>query len=336
VQPEWDELAGATGNVFATWEWAAAWRRHLQPRSELTVVLVRRPDGSPRVLLPLYAAARRPARVLRFIGAGPADELGPLCALEDRPLASELLRGHARQALPPGGLLLAERLWRTHGIGRHLGGVTVNRSSSPVIPIAGRSFEDYLLTRSRNFRSQARRHERRLAREHRLEYRLTTDPDQLERDMDTLIRLHEARWREGESRAFAGPRAAFHRDFARRALARGWLRLWTMRLDGEPVAVWYGLRYSGVETYYQAGRNPLLSRLHIGFVLLCHTVRSAFEDSMEEYRFGLGGEEYKSRFADLDPGLETVAIPVGSRGRLGVAALRVAIPLRRRVRRLRA
>jgi CelD/BcsL family acetyltransferase involved in cellulose biosynthesis len=299
------------------------------------IVLVRRADGSAQVLLPLYFASKRPLRLLRFVGAGPSDELGPLCAPADRPIAAELLRRHARQALGSGGLFLAERLQSTVGIGARLGGVPVKQAASPLIRIANRSFEEYLSTRSPNFRRQVRRYERRIVRQYRLEYRLTTDPDELERDMETLIRLHQARWTNGQSVAFAGALSAFHKEFARRALDQGWLRLWKLQLDGRPAAMWYGLRYAGIDTFYQAGRDPRLARLDVGFVLLCHTVRCAFEDGMDEYRFGLGDETYKNRFTDADAPLETVGIPAGSRGHIGLAALRVGIPVRRRLRALR-
>lgn len=134
--------------------------------------------------------------------------------------------------------------------------------------------------------------------------------------MQTLIRLHEMRWSDGQSTAFSGGRAAFHIEFAKRALDKGWLRLWIMEIDDEPVAAWYGLRYADVDTYYQSGRDPAFERLNVGFVLLCHTIRCAFADGMRAYRFGLGDEPYKSRFAESDPGLETVAITTGARGRM--------------------
>jgi CelD/BcsL family acetyltransferase involved in cellulose biosynthesis len=173
-----------------------------------------------------------------------------------------------------------------------------------------------------------RRSERRLIREHRLEYRLTTDPERLEHDLQVLIDLHRRRWRDGRSDAFAGPRRAFHLEFAREALEKGWLRLWTMILDGRPAAAWYGLRFGGLDHYYQSGRDPRLAPLRVGFVLLAHTIRSACEDGMSEYRFGLGDEAYKCRFCDHDPGLETVAVATGLRGRLGLASLRAGLKAR--------
>ena len=61
------------------------------------------------------------------------------------------------------------------------------------------------------------------------------------------------------------------------------------------------------------------------------------EDGVREYRFLRGGEPYKSRWADRDAGLETVALGRGLRGRAVVAApasvRRLAAPLRQRLTR---
>src|SRR5207244_3847263 len=157
-------------------------------------------------------------------------------------------------------------------------------------PVRGRRFDEYRAGRSRNFREQVRRRERKLSRDHDLRFRLTDNPQRLEEDLSSLIRLHEARWRGEGAGAFAGPFEAFHRDFAARALERGWLRLWTMEVDGSPAAAWYGVRFGGAESYYQGGRDPALDDLSPGFVLLAHTIRAAFDDGVREYRFLLGDE----------------------------------------------
>ena len=150
-----------------------------------------------------------------------------------------------------------------------------------------------------------RKRERALLRDHSVRYLLTEEPGRLEADMELLMRLHDARW-EGASRAFAGPRRAFHHDFARQALERGWLRLRILELDDRPVAASLGFRFGGVESNYQTGRDPGFSESSVGFVLLCHSIREALEDGMREWRFLLGDEPYKGRFADHDRGLERV------------------------------
>lgn len=325
LRADWVRLAERSGNVFGTWEWADAWCRHLGGDAQLEIGVLRRAEGEAIAILPVCITRRRPVRLLRFIGAGPSDELGPLCAPSDRQVAVAALRRHVGETLDGSGVFVAERLCAEHRVGPQLGASRMLHAHSPVVPISGASFEDFLGSRSRNFRSTVRRRERKLARGWKLEYRLTKDPARLEDDLRTLMRLHRARWGPGQSSVFSGRAAAFHMEFARRAVERGWLRLWTMELDGTPVAAWYGLRYRGVESYYQAGRDPAFHDLSVGFVLLCHSIRSAFEDGMREYRFGSGAEPYKWRFAKSDPGLDTVAIACGVRGRAALASIRVGM-----------
>jgi GNAT acetyltransferase-like protein len=78
------------------------------------------------------------------------------------------------------------------------------------------------------------------------------------------------------------------------------------------------LRYAGIESYYQAGRDPAWDHYRVGFVLLAHAIRQAADDGIREYRPLRGAEDYKLRFAVADPGLETVAV---ARGPLAKAAL---------------
>jgi CelD/BcsL family acetyltransferase involved in cellulose biosynthesis len=76
-----------------------------------------------------------------------------------------------------------------------------------------------------------------------------------------------------------------------------------------------------VESFYQSGRDPTLDRWSIGFVLLAHTIREAARDGMKEYSFLRGGEGYKSRFADADRTLQTVARGRTPLGRLAVTSV---------------
>lgn len=326
VREEWTALAEASGNLFATWEWADAWWRAYGEGRQLLLTGCRDADGRLVAILPLYLSRRRPVRTLRFLGHGPADQLGPVCAPEDRDAAGaallRLLREHKREW----GLLLAERLPPGEGWQARIGGRVVHREESPTLMIGGRSFDEFLASRSGNFRQQIGRRDRKLRREHDVELRLS-DAEHLDADLDTLFRLHDERWNEGESTALSGTRERFHRDFARLALERGWLRLWVLTADGEPRAVWYGFRFARMDWYYQSGRDPAWERQSVGFVLLAHTIRQAFDDGMLEYRLLRGGEEYKGRFASDDHGLETLALPRGVAGRGALLAARAAASL---------
>jgi CelD/BcsL family acetyltransferase involved in cellulose biosynthesis len=321
VREEWKVLGERSGNLFATWEWAQAWWPHFGGGTPL-LALDRDHHGAPTALVALELRRRGPLRVARFVGHGPADELGPIGGME--PLLELQAEGHW-------DVLIAERLPPGAGA-EELGGRTLLREPSPIVEAPDGGFEGFLAARSRNFRSQVRRKEKKLL-ERGLTYRLSDDPERLDADMGTLAELHEARWGAEGSGALRGRRAAFHLDFARAALERGWLRLWLAEVDGRAVAAWYGFRFANSEWYYQSGRDPDWDNDSVGLVLLAHTIREAFDDGLRTYRLLRGGESYKDRFATSDPGLQTV---VAGRGALGQIAERSALPalkLRRLLRR---
>ena len=169
-ESEWRELAARSRNVFGTWEWADTWWRHFGEGGELRTRLV-----PGKAILPLYVSRTGPFRLLRFIGHGHADELGPVAGPEDREAAA----GALREALADDGhhLFLGEDL--PAGWGDLLPAKVVERTSSPVLELTEPSWDEFLAARSSNFRGQMRKYERRLSREHDAQVRLADDPDRL-------------------------------------------------------------------------------------------------------------------------------------------------------------
>jgi CelD/BcsL family acetyltransferase involved in cellulose biosynthesis len=320
---DWSRLAARATNIFGTWEWASVWRSHFKRgRPILTVVISR--DEDLIGVVPLYLSRDRLVRVIRVVGSGPGDELGPVRGPGDRADVARALR-RALEGIPWGwDVFLGERFPADDAWTDVLGGTLVRSWPSPVLRFDCADWNEFLRSRSRNLRQQISRFERRLRREHRLYYRLSDDADRLDADLDLLFALHRARW-QGSSSAFVADEP-FHREFAACALERGWLRLWFMELDGTAVAAWYGFRFGGAEFAYQSGREPSLDARSIGFVLHVHSMREALQDGVHEYRFLRGGEAYKSRFANEDGGLVTIGLAQNLMGR---AALRTARSLGR-------
>lgn len=309
-------MAGDSDNLFSTWEWADSWWRHLRCGGQPRVLAVC-DAGEPVAIVPVHAERRCGARLLRIVGHGVADQLGAICGPEQIP--SALLGLNA--ALGDSGVLLAERLPSRGPLASSIDGVEIHREASPVIDLAGHGdWEGYLGAHSSNFRQQVRRRGRRLERAG-VRFRLARDEAQLAADVDALLELHHARWGPG-SMAFFGRRAAFHQDFALRALRQGWLRLWLAEAEGRAVAAWYGFRFAGVEYYYQSGRDPAWDQLGVGVGILEHSIREAFADGMREYRLLRGGEPYKDRYATAQVSLSTVALATGPLRRWRLPALR--------------
>jgi CelD/BcsL family acetyltransferase involved in cellulose biosynthesis len=320
LREEWANLAEQGRNVFATWEFAATWWEYFGTGRRLVTVGCRDPGGELFAILPLYFWRRRPLRVLRFLGHGAGDILGPVCRSEGSDDAARALRRLLEVAPWDWDVFVGENLRGEQDWPRQLGGQLIRREGNPVLR-APDGFEGFLARRTPNFRSAVRRGERRLARRYQVRFRLA-DSMTLDADLDALFRLHRARF--GEQSAFGGDRTAFHRAFARRARERGWLRLWILELDGRPVAAQYGFRFGGVESFYQSGRDPELRRESLGMVLLSHAIRSAADEGVHEFALLRGHEPYKYRFATDDRGLDSVCLTRGVAGAAALAFMKAA------------
>ena len=258
-------------------------------------------------------------RVLRFLGHGAADQLGPVCAAADRERVAAALPGVLSDRHARADVLVGDRLSAIEGWSGLTGARVLLAEPSPTLAIDGQGWDEFLAGKSKNFRDQVRRRERKLAKSHDLAFRLS-DSSRLEEDLGTLTRLHAARWQD-ESAAFEPDLEAFHREFAAVALDRGWLRLWICEVDGSPVAASVRTALRGLpsaSTSRGATPNGTPSR----WASSCSPTASAarFEDGMTEYRFLRGGDAYKDRFADGDSGLETAVLGRGPLGRPAVAA----------------
>jgi CelD/BcsL family acetyltransferase involved in cellulose biosynthesis len=317
---EWSALAEASTNVFLTPEWAQTWWEHYGNGHEPVTLGESDDGGRLRSLLVGYTSDRGPLRILRLVGRGPADELGPACAPELRATAATALASSLR-GFDVCDLFLGEQLRADIDWPHALGGRAIDGIPSPCVRLDYASWDDYLASRSPKHRYHVRKNERRAAAAGAT-FRLANDPERLDSDLDAFLELH--RRQHGPDSAFASPAAArFLRAFAHVALERDWLRLWLLERDGRLLAAWYGFRFGGCDAHYQSARSRSETDA-VGSALIAHVLRSALADGMHEYRFLRGGEEYKYRWANQDAPLATVAVGTTRPGRVAAALAALA------------
>jgi CelD/BcsL family acetyltransferase involved in cellulose biosynthesis len=331
LRDDWTRLADASGNVFLTWEFATTWWRHLGAGREPVIGTVQH-DGRLAAIVPLHSGGGA-VRTLRFAGSEAADQVGVVCAPADLPAAAAEVRRIRDQVRHD--VFFGDRLGGAEHWSALLEAEPVMREASPVLDFETSDWDEFLAGRSSNFRSQARKYERRLVRELGLTYRFCSDPAELDGFLDVVFDLHTRRWGTGTTDFQREPFRSFHRDFARAALERGWLRIWIADLNGRPAAVWYGFRFGNSDWSFQSGRDPEFDRWSVGWVLTVHAVREAVTDGMGCYRFLLGEESYKARFATADSGLDSFVIPRTARGHAGYFATRARRKIAHLARRAR-
>jgi CelD/BcsL family acetyltransferase involved in cellulose biosynthesis len=306
IEPEWRDLwqRDSAATPFEGPDWLLPWTRHVWGGGALRIVAVR--EGARLAALApffLWGGQNQTIR-MSFLGAGITDHLGMIaepasgiaaarlvfdylaetrdewhsCDLEELRGSSPLLRAE----LPPA---LAAR--------------QAPSSVCPVLPLP-RSMDGLLDTLSPKFRKNLRQAETRLAREGAV-FR-TVAPEGVEDAMRALFRLHAARWQERREPGMLAAESLqrFHLEAAARLARSGLLRLNTLRLDDQIIAVQYNLWRDGRLFYYLSGFDPGHARRSPGAALLAWTIRAAIAEGALEVDFLRHREAYKYQWGARD------------------------------------
>jgi CelD/BcsL family acetyltransferase involved in cellulose biosynthesis len=311
LHPEWRGLLKASGVdcLFMSWEWLGTWWKHVSAGRRLHILAVRR-DGrligiAPWALRPAQPGRLVPFRALEFMGMGdigsdyldliarPEDESDVVKAvgdyLEKHRMFIEFQRvKHSSQRVATLVSRLDQAGWQTQQL------ITENCA---YLDLKGHTWKSYLSTVSRAHRANVNRRLRRLKESFQsVEFQKVTDEATRIACFKDFAHLHALRWSGDErSTAFTGPDVmAFHEDFSRLALERGWLRLYVLRLDGKAVASTYSFRYGDVFYYYQAGYDPAYCSYSVGLSTLAMAIEQSIEEGITEIDFLHGEEEYKA------------------------------------------
>jgi CelD/BcsL family acetyltransferase involved in cellulose biosynthesis len=309
---EWDELLDQSAQrvYFLRCGWNRLWWQTFRPPgATLFIITVRDSGGRLAGLAPLYLRERRTAgiphvRELMFIGTGVYVQTGEFLDLIAR-------RGDERRvAEAVAGLLKQSSVWDRLCLNEvpassivlpHLcaalgDGVSLHPSSRAHYLGTASDWQSVLANLSRSTRKNLLYETRRLFKSHTCQFRRVATVGELERAMDALVRLHQARWNaRGEPGSFTIPGfECFLRDAARMSFSDDRLRMWTFEVDGDVAAALIGFYDNGTVHYFQAGFDPALARLSIGRVMIGMCISDCVaDDGVREFDFMGGDNAYK-------------------------------------------
>lgn len=348
LRPEWQQLlqASAADCLFLTWEWLATWWKHLSQGRRLHVLAVRRGSDlvgiAPLALRPPQPGRLLPFRALEFMGMGDiGSDYLDVIARQDQEDAvvqavADYLKSHGRvldlRRVRSGSRRIAALRARLQAAGWQASREATEHCA--YIALKGHDWKSYIATVSRAHRANVNRRIRRLTEVFGgYQFARARTEDERQEYFREFLRLHQLRWSgEEETTAITGPSVvAFHDEFSRLALERGWLRLYLLRIQGRAVASTYSFRYGDKFYYYQAGYDPELRDHSPGLATLGLTVQDAIADKVAEFDMLHGREGYKSLWTHTRHELERVhCYPPNAHG----ALYRSLLGLREGVKRL--
>jgi CelD/BcsL family acetyltransferase involved in cellulose biosynthesis len=306
----WTDLAARSGQTspFLSHDWFGCCWLAVGPARRPEVLIVE-DGGHPVALLPLMRWKERqrgmPVRRLALLECPDTPFIDVLIGGPARPVATTLIEhlGARRdwdvaslQKLPLASPVLEEleaalpgRLpWRRAGA-----------SLSPYLAIAG-DWEAFWKGTSQRFKKTCRNIQNRLERAGQVTIEEHTRVEPAGPLFAELVDLSRRSWKgdRGVAIATMPNMHGFFAALTERASARGWLSLWTLRLDGRLVAMEYQLRHSGRVNALRADFDPALREVSPGSALNFAIARALFErGGVHEYDMGPGLNEYKRRWA---------------------------------------
>lgn len=303
----WDELAVVTRRPYCSPAWVLSWWQHVRPpQAALRTVVVF--DGNDLVgVAPVFADLGVGGIVRhRLMGSSRRDFL---VAPELEEEATDVVAGVLGASEPSPDVIMLEAVptdrrwpqlltqrWPTRRMTWH----RQFTQPAPIASLDGRTYEEWLGSKSRNFRQGMRRRLRQLEVAGAT-INLTRDDSELSADLEAFARLHQQRWAARGGSAVLDKRVQrMLEDCSKALIGQLRFRLWSIKAGSETISSHIFLSAGGETTYWLGGFDERWGRLQPAIVTIFAAIQHAFSVGDRRLDLGVGGQQYKYRFSDAE------------------------------------
>ncbi len=332
LESEWEDLLKRCDieNIFLTWEWLSTYLRTIDTQQTLWVLVVRdQNNGHLMAVAPLLLKRRQvaPALILKelsFIGSEVgSDHLDFIVDKQHHTtIINELSRFIALQEEKPWDLIHLEGSRQqaiAHQVLQTLGHRVYHYPViCPYLRLPAQ-WRDYLqsLGKKRRYKIKAYRRKLEESFPEQVSYHCVDTLTELEACLPDLFALHQqAQQAQGRSGAFAEEaRQLFHTEICRQFLAKGWLRLYFLKVNNKPIAMVYSFFYHGVVSFYTTGFDLQWSAHSPGQQIIYYVLEQLINERAQEFDFLRGDESYKFMMTQTVREDQRLIMPQSYRGR---------------------
>ena len=303
----WDVLAIAAQRPLGSPKWLMPWLRHAAPEGAQVRTVVLKEQDELVGIAPFIVQHGSMGRVdARLFGVPFTERREPFAKPgHEQELAehtARLLAAEKTTILALEGIDVTSP-WPDWLAGSYPGAmrpVIARRAvlDTPTLSLDGMTYDDWMQSKSGNFRSQMRRMRRQLTEEGG-QVRMTTAGDDIERDVDAFMRLHLGRWEgKGGSGLAEIAMQGMLVDAANELLPEERFRLYLVELNGKPIGAGLFVAAGGEVAYFNGGFDEEYGKYKPTLQTILSVVEDAFARGEKRLDFGGGPQPYKLRFAD--------------------------------------
>ena len=167
----------------------------------------------------------------------------------------------------------------------------------PYIPLPS-SYEIFNQNLGSNMRRNLKVWEKQALKDYKVSFVRYDEIGSVDYAMNKFFDLHQKRELSiGNAGVFSDDiQKQFHLDLAKAFAAKGWLSLFFLTFNDEPVSAIYSFEYNGKIYAYLCGFDPEFSEYRPGNLAFKKLIQHAIENNLREFDFLRGDEEYKSRW----------------------------------------
>jgi CelD/BcsL family acetyltransferase involved in cellulose biosynthesis len=314
LQPVWNQLLKNNllgSNVFLTWEWLSTWWKHFGPGKRLMILTVE-DQGAILGIAPLMfseykASAFGHIRKIELVAARDSDYNNFIILRENVAVVNSIV-DYLKNKIPGWDWIELKEIPEStdklnlvnifsHDFSSNLTLKMNVCNSCPyvVLPVSINLLMEKL---GQKMRQNLTRRLREMRKNYRVELKRYDEAGySAKQAMTFLARLNKARW---SAQGMPGLLDEKHDDFgnfqmdvAERFAEKGWLGLYFLMANDEPISAEYTFEYGRKVYSYLSGFDPSYSKYSVGNLLVMLLLERLIKDGFSEYDMLRGDEPYK-------------------------------------------
>jgi CelD/BcsL family acetyltransferase involved in cellulose biosynthesis len=308
---QWDAVHAACGIEFPflTFEWITCWWNSFGNKSSLLVLIAKEQDEIVGIAPFMYTRIRYYGvrlRAVTFIANYHSNRAGFMLVRNDKEVLQAFLQ-YVTTNLPQSCMCSFD--FMLHGahdnsvlrellVEQNIPHVIKTTIASPYIPVAI-TWDEYLKTRSKNFRHKLNRTGNIFKRVGPYEIVRYTDHD-IDQGMQELLIVSQKTWKSSAGTAIAsnGENITFYSSLAQEAARKGWLELWILRVQGRPICFVYNLVYRNKVFAIKIGYDQSYAKLSPSEFLNTLAIKDCFDRKRLEYDWLGENIPFKMKWTD--------------------------------------